>query len=153
MHYLIIFNPERKSGCYSEEAVELSPGAAAVTAPVPAAATPSSLPLAGHNTMPAPPPLAAVSARRCSDPHHPPREREREERQGGRGQREGTRESHNFFLCVNDKWVPHIFFYSTCHLNTTSTPRVREIRWIPPHGRHVIKTTSKTVRGIKLHRF
>jgi hypothetical protein len=68
-----------------EEAVELSPGAAA---------TPTS------------PPLATVSAR-CG------RERERERRGGRRNWREGREKGHVgpiIFFRVNDKWVPHIFF-------------------------------------------
>jgi hypothetical protein len=84
-----------------EEAVELRPGAAAAATPVSL-----SLTLAGRRATPASPPLATVSARRRSGPHCPQQERGRERGSGEEG--EGTRGSHNF-LCVTDKWVPHIF--------------------------------------------
>jgi hypothetical protein len=102
---------------------------------VPAPATPASPPLAGRRATSAPPPLAAVSARSG-------RKRgsgEEGEGTGGRGERRNMWVPQ--FLCVNDKRVSRIFFNSKCHLNATSTPRVKETRSIPPHKRHVSKTT------------
>jgi len=105
MYYLIIFNPERKSGCYSEEAVELSPGVSPLQCLLPPlprlCLSQAAAPCPRLRRSPPSPPAAApaLAVRRV---------REREERRGGRGQREGTRESHNFFLCVNDKWVPQL---------------------------------------------
>ncbi|BAS70885.1 Os01g0198702, partial [Oryza sativa Japonica Group] len=57
------------------------------------------------------------------------------------------------FFFVNDKWVPHVFFKFECHLTATSTPRGRR----PGQYRHVCGTSakppSKSVEGVKLHRF
>jgi len=99
-----------------EEAVELRPGAAA--------ATPASPPLAvaGRRATPAPPPSPPAAAPALAARRRREGEGERERRGGRRNWREGREKGHvgpTIFLCAADKWVPHIFLNSKCHLNAT----------------------------------